>query len=204
MTSQAHGSTRSRVASVLALTALATLLASCGGQSPRGSQDSGGNGGANDKQLEVNKREAQTRQAVEQCQRNRPRIQTLMANLRRDERELAAVKQDRYLPTAAPRKPFDEETESRFRPEDQELDRQRHEAAVAEWENLEASRRRQWQSAHRQRIDQAQAQLNRTARQLRELEPRLFTAPQSIEFAPVVARQVTRCDPEELSTASAE
>jgi exonuclease VII large subunit len=166
-------------------------------------QESGRNGGATDKQDEVNKQEALTRQAVEQCQRNRPRIQSLMANLRREERDLAAVKQDRYVPTPAPRKPFDEETESRFRPEDQELDRQRHEAAVAEWESREASRRRQWQTAHRERIDRAQAQLNRTARQLRELEPSLFTAPQSIEFAPVVARRVTRCDPEELSSAAA-
>ena len=201
MTFQAHGSLWHSVASLVALTA---LLTSCGGQSPKDIQHSGSNGGPIHNQGEGNKREVQIRQAVEACQRLRPRIQTLMAKLRRDERDLAAVKKERYFSTAAPRKPFDEETESRFRPEDQELDRQRHEAAVAEWEGREASRRGQWHRAHQQRLDQAQLQLNRTARQLRELEPRLFTAPQSIEFSSTVARRVTRCDPYELSTASSE
>ncbi len=198
MTFQAPGSSR---VSAMVLVALLSLLAACGRQPADLSKESKRPGEGEGTKAADSGTAAQRRQLVENCQRNRPRIQTLTKELRRAERDLAAVRNESYRPAARPKKAFDEATESRFRPEDQDLDQQRYEAAVAAWERAEADRQRQWNAAHRQRVEQAQAELNSTARKLRELEPDLFTGPRSIEFVPVVAQRVNRCDARELISA---
>lgn len=138
--------------------------------------------------------------AVQRCQERRPTITGLMDTLRRQERRLADIRAESYVP-ASPRPRFDEAAESRLRLEDQQLDRERYEAALAEWETREASGRRNWTAAHRQRLAEAQTLLNRTTAELRRMEPDLFTAPSSIEFVPAVAQRLRSCDPTELSQA---
>jgi hypothetical protein len=145
-------------------------------------------------QAAAQQRQELIRQARQRCLDRREQITGLMSSLRRAEAELAAVKIEAYTPPPPP-PPWDEARESRYRQEDQELDRQRHEAALAAWQSRVAGRRAGWEAGRRQRQEQAQQRLDRTAAELRALAPDLFTGPSSIEFNPAVARQVRSCDP---------
>jgi hypothetical protein len=149
----------------------------------------------------VPEKDASLTAAVKRCQERRPTITGLMANLRSQERQLAALRAESYVP-ASPRPRFDAEAEARFRLEDQELDRERYEAALAEWESAEAARRGEWAAGHRRRLAEVQARLNRTTAELRQMEPDLFTGPASIEFVPAVAQRLRSCDATDLRQAA--
>ena len=140
--------------------------------------------------------------AVKRCQERRPTVSELMASLRRQERRLADVRLERYVP-ATPRPRFDEDAEARFRLEDQQLDRERYEAALEAWEAKDAARRDAWAAGRRRRLAEAQHRLNQTTRELRAMEPELFTSPTSIEFVPAVAQRLRSCDPKELERTTA-
>lgn len=141
------------------------------------------------------RRKLQAAKSGQHCRNQRRQLLALMASLRRTEAELAATKRDTYRSSSAP-PPWDEDRESRYRLEDRELDRQRHEAAVAGWQSREAARRAAWEAGRRRRQDQAQQRLNQTARRLRQLEPDLFIAPGSIEFDAAVVRRLRTCGTE--------
>ena len=134
-------------------------------------------------------------QAITRCKASREEVSNLMTTLRLSERDLAAAKAERYAPTQAPPPPLDEAELARFRPEDRELDRQRHAEAMSAWEASDVPRRREWMAGHQARLSRHQSQLDRAARRLRELEPSLFTAPGSIEYDPDVAETIQSCDP---------
>jgi hypothetical protein len=133
---------------------------------------------------------AARRQALEACRRRQRTLTTLMESLRRTEQELAAARNSPFRPSVAPPQPLDAGRESRYRPEDQRLDRERYEEALGAWEQQVASERALWRQRREARIEAAQARLNRDARALRDLQPDLFTGPASIEFDPVVVGRV--------------
>jgi hypothetical protein len=135
------------------------------------------------------------RKALLACRARRQRIMALMASLWTAEQELAATKNAPFRPSLAPPAPIDERTEARYRLEDQQLDHQRREAALAAWEERVAAERVRWRDERARRIATAQERLDRGLLALKSLQPNLFTGPGSIEFDPVVARQVTTpCD----------
>lgn len=134
----------------------------------------------------------QPQEARELCLRERPDLEARMVALRQAEGELARVKEetDRALP---PPEPWDEALEARYRPEDREVDWQRHLQAMDAWRQKEGKRRAAWLEDHRQRLGLAQDRLDRLARELRIHRPDLFTGPGSIEFDPAVVGAIRQC-----------
>ena len=142
----------------------------------------------------MEKAAAARREALEACRRRQGRITTLMESLRSAEQELAAALNSPFRPSVAPPQPLDAGRESRYRPEDQRLDRERYEEALSAWEQQVAAERARWRQQRNARVAAAQDRLNLDAQALRDLQPDLFTGPASIEFNPVaVARQRTAC-----------
>jgi len=134
------------------------------------------------------------RQTLEACRRRQDRITTLMESLRSAEQELAAARNSPFRPSVAPPQPLDAGRESRYRPEDQRLDRERYEEALGAWEQQVGGERAWWRQQRNARVAAAQDRLNRDAQALRDLQPDLFTGPASIEFDPVaVGRMRTGC-----------
>jgi DNA repair exonuclease SbcCD ATPase subunit len=136
------------------------------------------------------KQTAARRAALEACRSRRERITALMASLRKAEEELAAARNTPFRPSVPPPPPLDASKESRYRLEDQQLDRERYEADLGAWEQQLAGERANWREQKAQRIDAAQTRLDRDAQTLRSLQPDLFTGPASIEFNTTVMRRV--------------
>lgn len=135
------------------------------------------------------------RAALDSCRNRQRKINTLMASLRDAEQELAAARNSSFRPSVVPPEPLDAGKESRFRPEDQRLDRDRYEAALGAWEQQVAAQRAQWRQQSAERIAAAQGRLDRDAQALRQLQPDLFNAPASIEFDPTALRRMSAsCD----------
>ncbi len=132
----------------------------------------------------LEKADAARREALEACRRRQRRITTLMDSLRSAEQELAAARNSPFRPSVVPPQPLDPGRESRYRPEDQRLDRERYEEALGAWEQQVAAERIRWRQRRDARVAAAQDRLDRDARALRELQPDLFTGPASIEFDP--------------------
>ena len=142
----------------------------------------------------MEKAAAARREALDTCRRRQGRITTLMESLRSAEQELAAARTSPFRPSVAPPQPLDDGRESRYRPEDQRLDRERYEEALGAWEQQVAGERARWLQRRDARITAAQDRLDRDAQALRDLQPDLFTGPESIEFNPVaVGRLRTGC-----------
>lgn len=142
----------------------------------------------------IEKAAAARREALDSCRRRQGRIATMMESLRSAEQELAAARNSPFRPSVAPPRPLDDGRESRYRPEDQRLDRERYEEALGAWEQQVAGERARWLQRRDARITAAQDRLDRDAQALRDLQPDLFTGPASIEFNPVaVGRLRTGC-----------
>ncbi len=130
------------------------------------------------------------RAALEACRRRQGTITSLIGSLRQAEQDLAAARSSPFRPSVAPPQPLDAGKESRYRPEDQRLDRDRYEAALGVWEQQVASERAEWRQRRAERIAAAQGRLDRDAQALRRLQPDLFNGPASIEFDPTALRRV--------------
>ncbi len=142
----------------------------------------------------MEKAAAARREATEACRRRQGKITTLMESLRSAEQELAAARNSPFRPSVAPPQPLDDGRESRYRPEDQRLDRERYEEALGAWEQQVAGERARWRQQREARITAAQDRLDRDAQALRNQQPDLFTGPASIEFDPAaVSRVRTGC-----------
>ena len=176
---------------------LLLLLTACGDlrrflPSPLGHQGTGG-GAVAPKDPPLPKSSQQQRIARERCLRERPALETKMAELRRAEAQLARVKEETYGPRSSPPR-WNEDQESRFRPEDRDADWQEYLQAREEWTRKEGAQRALWQADHARRLDDAQARLDQLARSLRERQADLFTAPGSIEFNPVAIQRLRDCE----------
>jgi hypothetical protein len=179
--------------------ALSSLLGACGlWRDAAGSRRESG-AGPSDRQGERERRAAvqarlERQRLAERCLRERPELETRMANLRRAEAHLARVKEEVYVPLAPP-PAWDEAAEARFRREDQEADWLRHQQEQDRWRQRDERRRALWEADQRERQAAAQERLNREARGLRSRRADLFTGPGSIAFNPVVEAQIRGCRP---------
>jgi hypothetical protein len=177
---------------------LLLLLTACGElrsflPSPQGPQGSG-RGSLPSKEPPVpNPPQQQQRIARERCLRERTVLEAKMAELRRSEAQLARVKKETYGPRSSPPR-WNEDQESRFRPEDRDADWQEYLQAREEWTRKEGTLRALWQADHARQLDDAQARLDQLTRSLREQQADLFTAPGSIEFNPDVVRRLRDCE----------
>ncbi|MCT0223619.1 hypothetical protein [Synechococcus sp. CS-1328] len=107
------------------------------------------------------------------CRQQRQPMLTLVTELRRTRQSLADLRLEGYDPSPRPRPP-DEELEARYRPEDQELDRERYEAALAAWKQAEWQRRGRWEARHRERRAVLETQQRQQLAELRRLNPSLL------------------------------
>jgi hypothetical protein len=139
-------------------------------------------------------RAAQKRLDQQRCLRDRDSLRQQLNALRSTQAELARVKAEAYVPAARPQPP-DPALEARFSLADQELDNLRHQQALANWEQAERQRYREWkwgQSSRRQRLEERQRQ---QLADLKALNSNLFdpAAPGQLS-QPAVARY-SSCDP---------
>jgi DNA segregation ATPase FtsK/SpoIIIE-like protein len=107
------------------------------------------------------------------CRQQRQPMLALVTELRRTRQTLADQRLEAYTPAPRPQPP-DEELEARYRPEDQELDRERYEAALAAWREAESQRRRRWEARHRARRMVLEAQQQQQLAELRRRNPALL------------------------------
>lgn len=138
--------------------------------------------------------------ALQACRSRQRRITDLMASLRRSEQELAAARRSAFRPSLPPPAPPDAARESRYRLEDQQLDRERYEAALGAWEQQLAGEKERWRRQRAERLTTAQDRLNRDQQALRQLQPDLFQAPDSIEFAPAALARISAACGKRLQT----
>jgi hypothetical protein len=183
---------------VLLALVLPPFMAACGSgglntaQRPGVGADEPTRQAAERQQLAERRARAEQQRREERCQRERPALETRMAALRRAERRLADLKEERYRPLSPP-PPWDEAAESRFRQEDRDADWQRHQGEQESWQLREDNHRARWWADHQARLMDAQEALNAEARSLRNQRADLFIAPGSIEFNPKVEEEIRRC-----------
>ena len=96
---------------------------------------------------------------VRRCRGQQPAVQRQLQELRRSSSELANLKQQAYSPLRKPAAP-DPELMARFTREDQELEQERYEQALATWRSSDRAERRYWQG------EQEVKRQRSTARQL--------------------------------------
>ena len=138
--------------------------------------------------------EGRRRQSLQRCRASRDTLQDALAALRRDEARLAAIRAESFAPETPPPS-FDEDAAARLTREDAELDRERHDTALQQWQDRNAQRQRSWQERHSTRLNAAQAALDQRAATLHRLHPRLFSAPGSIEVVPAELARLSQCEP---------
>ncbi|MEB3263412.1 MAG: hypothetical protein VKJ66_03465 [Synechococcus sp.] len=151
-----------------------------------------------DRQLaaEASRRREQQEQAererkaqLARCREQGPALAALVEAWRRTEQELADLRLERYRPLPPP-PPIDEERESRYRPEDQELDRERYESDLAAWRQQEGERRARWQARQRAQEATLRERQRQDLAALRKLQPAVLRGDRLDEAA--VLRH-TRC-----------
>lgn len=123
------------------------------------------------------------------CRTQREALLPLVEAWRRSEQELADLRLERYRPLPPP-PPIDEERESRYRPEDQELDRERYENDLAAWRQEEGARRARWRSRQRAREATLRDRQRQDLAALRKLQPAVLRGDRLDEAAVV---RHTRC-----------
>jgi signal transduction histidine kinase len=177
-----HGAgSRRRIAGTGLSLLLAASLLACSGQRPP-------TGGGKQPPV-INTQEP----ALRQCQQRRSTLLGQLQDLRRAEIRLARLRSTPMPPT--PGRPiWDEEKESRFSQEDQELDRQAYQRDLARWQERDAARLAAWSQRQTPDIGASQQELNRLSRQLHDQYPQLFTGPGSIEIRPQELARLSRCE----------
>jgi hypothetical protein len=141
--------------------------------------------------------------ALESCRLRQRRISDLIASLHRSEQALATARSTPFRPSVAPPAPLDATRESRYRLEDQQLDRERYETALEAWEQQVAGEKWRWRQERAERMAAAQKRLDRDHQALLALQPDLFTAPGSIEFDPAAVARVNAACGASLKTPKA-
>jgi len=175
------GSRRRITGTGLSLLLLAASLLACSGQRPPM--------GGGERPPEISPQE----RALRQCRERRSTLLGQLRELRRAELSLARLRSAPMPPT--PGRPiWDEEKESRFSQEDQELDRQTYQRDLARWQERDSARWSAWQQRQTPEIVESQNGLNRLSRQLHGTYPQLFTAPGSIEIRPQELARLSRCE----------
>ena len=126
---------------------------------------------------------------VSRCRAQQPAVQRQLQELRRSSSELANLKQQAYSPLRRPAAP-DPELMARFTREDQELEQERYEQALAAWRSSDRAERRYWQG------EQEAKRQRSTARQ-QQAEKALLAL--GVGSTAADRNAWSRCDPEQLA-----
>ncbi|MCT0216759.1 hypothetical protein KQ298_10545 [Synechococcus sp. CS-1330] len=134
----------------------------------------------------------QLRALVSRCRGQQPAVQRHLQELQRSSSELANLKQQAYSPLRRPAAP-DPELMARFTREDQELELERYEQALAAWRSSDRAERRDWQE------EQEAKRQRSTARQQQSEKALLALGVGSSEAARNAWRN---CEPQQLAAVS--
>ena len=126
---------------------------------------------------------------VRRCRSQQPAVQRQLQELRRSSSELANLKQQAYSPLRKPTAP-DPEQLARFTREDQELEQERYEQALATWRSSDRAARLYWQGEQ-----EAKRKLG-TARQQQAEKALLALGVGDTEAA---RNAWSNCDPQQLA-----
>jgi len=147
------------------------------------------------------RQQAAARKRLAACFANRVDVKSLALALQAAKARLAKLQGEPYLESARPQR-LDPDYQRRFAAYDQELDQERYDTALAQWQQAESVRYQNWRAGQRRRIQDDQANLAALARRLNQLNPQLFAAPGSLGPPPILNRQAygqaITCRPEPL------
>jgi hypothetical protein len=104
----------------------------------------GCNGGERQKREQAAAAQRRLSALVKRCRGQQPAVQLQLQELRISSSELANLKQQPYSPLRKPTAP-NPELMARFTREDQELEQERYEQALAAWRSSDSAERRYWQ-----------------------------------------------------------
>ena len=147
------------------------------------------------------RQQAAARKQVAECYANQAEVKTLAMALKAAKLHLARLQAEPYVESERPRR-LDPDLQRGFASYDQELDQERYDQALAQWQQSESQRFQSWQAAQQRSIAADQARQATLARRLNQLNPELFAAPGSLGPPPVLNPQAygqaIACQPEPL------
>lgn len=147
------------------------------------------------------RQQAAARKRLAECLANQVDVKSLALGLQAAKARLAKLQGEPYQEAARPQR-LDPDLQRRFASYDQELDQERYDTALAQWQQAESVRYQNWRAGQRRRIQDEQANLAALARRLNQLNPQLFAAPGSLGPPPILNRQAygqaITCRPEPL------
>ena len=146
---------RTTLASTLLLCGAAALLLGCNGLE---------RGEAERQRAAEAERQRQLDALVSRCRRQQPAVNQQLQSLNASNAGLNQLNQQRYAPLPQPPAP-DPALLARFTRDDQELELERHEQALARWRQRDGAERRRWELQQERRRQQliARQQQTRTA-----------------------------------------
>ena len=167
---------------VLLAALLAVLLVGCNGTEQQRREQ------AEREQAAAAQRQRQLDALVSRCQRQQPAVRKLLQEHDRSVAALSQLTQQRYIPLPQPAAP-DPAVLGRFTREDQELEQERYQQALARWREADGAARQRWQA------QQAAERQQLTARQG---EARAALAKLGVGASPEAQSAWSRCDGPQL------
>lgn len=149
----------------------------------------GCSGAERQKREEAAAAQRQLSSLMSRCRGQQPAVQRQLQELRRSTSELANLKQQAYSPLRRPAAP-DPELMARFTREDQELEQERYEQALAAWRSSDRAERRYWQG-------EQEAKRQRSAARQQQAEKALLAL--GVGSTTADRNAWSRCDPQQLA-----
>ena len=147
------------------------------------------------------RQQAAARQQLAACVANQADVKGLALALLAAQERLAQLGAEPYGGSERPKR-LDPNLQRRFATYDQELDQERYETALAQWQQAESERYQGWLVGRNRRMGEERTHLAALARRLNQLNPQLFAAPGSLAPLPRLNRQAyglaITCQPERL------
>jgi hypothetical protein len=131
---------------------------------------------------------AAARKRLAACYANQAEVKSLSLALQAAKGRLAKLQGELYRQSQRPQR-LDPDLQRRFASYDQELDQERYDTALAQWQQAESERYQNWLAGHQRRLGEEQANLASLVRRLNQLNGDLFAAPGSLGPPPVFNRQ---------------
>ena len=147
------------------------------------------------------RQQAAARKRLAECYANQVDVKNLALALQAAKARLAKLQGEPYQESARPQR-LDPDLQRRFATYDQELDQERYDTALAQWQQAESERYQTWRAGQQHRIQEELANVAAIARRLNQLNPALFAAPGSLGPPPMLNQQAyglaVSCQPESL------
>ena len=172
-----------RSSPLLLATLLALLLLGCNGAERQRREQ------AERQQAAAAQRQRQLDALVSRCRRQQPAVQQQLQAFTSSSAALTRVDQQRYIPLLRPAAP-DPAVLERFTRDDQELEQERYQQALARWREADGAERRRWEAGQAARRQQLTA---------RQSEARQALAKLGVAATPAAQRAWSRCDRSQLS-----